>query len=165
MKEEKMLKFSKFIFIITSLVLYFGCASTSSNNYKITLDPSLNSAPFIQGAWMQYTAHIRSDMDAFYKNNPDGNYIIPFATELKARSSMIDFYLRVKNDYKINDEYIESLILIRNSNLLNEYVYFSFNPGNWTKDLNLQEEQYEEWMTKNLPGHEPLTLAYVKLNN
>jgi hypothetical protein len=100
-------------------------------------------------------------MDSFYAKNPDGEYVIPYNVELDARNSMINFYLRVKNDQPIYDNYIEDLITIRSSNMLDEYVFFSFNPGNWTNDKNFNEEQVTAWMKNNLPEHKPLTLARI----
>jgi hypothetical protein len=101
-------------------------------------------------------------MDKYYTANPDGDYIIPYDVEVEARNSMIDFYLRVQKEYKINDDYIEDLIKIRSSNFLNEYVYFSFNPGNWVKGDDFQERYYFDWMKNNMPGHVPVTLATVE---
>jgi hypothetical protein len=75
---------------------------------------------------------------------------------------MIDFYLRAQKDQKINDQYIEDLIKIRSSNKLNEYVFFSFNPGTWIDEKHFAEEEYIVWMENNLPEHIPLTLASVR---
>jgi hypothetical protein len=140
-----------------------GCASTPKDNgkYRIILDSEI-SGPFIQGAWMQYTSHIRSDMSKYYSENPDGNYIITYNTELDARNSLIDFYLRVQKEYKINDAYIEDLIKIRDAKLFNEYVFFSFNPGNWINEENFQEEILKKWMEENMQSHIPLTLAHIE---
>jgi hypothetical protein len=156
--------FFKSVFVLYFVLVLFGCASTPKDNgkYRITYAPSLNSDPMIMGAWMQYTAHIRSDMNKYYAENPEGNYLVPYNIELTARNSMIDFYLRVQKDYKISDPYIEDLIKIRNAKLLNEYVFFSFNPGNWTNDENYQEENYNVWIKNNMPEHIPLTLAHIE---
>jgi hypothetical protein len=157
----------KGMFVLHFLLVLLGCASTpkDTGSYRIIYDPSLGSNPMIQGAWMQYTAHIRSDMNEYYGENPDGNYIIPYNIEMDARNSMIDFYLRVQNEYKINDGYIEDLIKIRKANLLNEYVFFSFNPDNWINEQNYQEENYKAWIKNNMPEHVPLTLAHIERSN
>ena len=160
----KMKKYSiKGIIVLFSAILIFGCVSipSSKRRYSIIINPAVTNS-FVQSAWLSYTAHIRADMDKYYNNNQEGEYIIPFDVELDARNSMLDFYLRVQKDYRINDEYIEDLLKIRASNLLAEYVFFSFNPGNWINENNFQEEKYREWMDNNMPGHIPLTLARVE---
>jgi len=111
---------------------------------------------------MSYTAPIRKDMDKFYNQNPNGEYIVPYSVELNARNTMIDFYLRVKKEHEINDSYLEDLIKIRSSNMLNMYVFFSLNPGNWTNDENFQENVFTGWMQTNLPEHVALTLISVR---
>jgi len=114
---------------------------------------------------MSYTAPIRADMDKFYSENSTGEYKITYNVELNARNSLIDFYLRVKKDYNINDPYIEDLIKIRSLNKLNEYVFFSFNPGNWVSIGNFNEDAFKIFMKSNLPIHIPLTLASVERIN
>jgi hypothetical protein len=145
--------------IITTLV--FSCTSTGSRTYRLTFDPAIND-PFIQSAWLSYAAPIRSDMFQFYQKNPNGVYTTPYNVEMEARNSMMDFYLRMQKDYKIYDRYIEDIIKIRESSKLNEYVFFSFNPGNWVNDRNFDKEHYTQWMKENMPEHIPLTLARVQ---
>jgi hypothetical protein len=153
----------KGFFVLFCSVLVFACVSTpaSKGKYELNLDSSISN-PFVQAAWMSYTAPIRADMDKFYTENPEGEYIIPYDVEINARNSMIDFYLRVQKDQNINDQYIEDLIKIRSSNKLNEYVFFSFNPGNWIDEKHFNEEEYIDWMENNMPEHIPLTLVSVK---
>lgn len=150
-------------FFLISSCLSTSAAKTQKTNvkYKITISSTISN-PFVQSAWFSYIGHIKADMDKFYSQNPEGEYIIPFKVELDARNSMIDFYLRVQKDYKINDLYIEDLIKIRASNKLNEYVFFSFNPGNWINENNYIEENYKNWMKNNLPEHIPVTLAHIE---
>jgi hypothetical protein len=157
----------KMIFVLYLVLVLFGCVSTprDNGNYRVIYDPSVSSNPMIMGAWMQYTAHIRNDMSKYYVENPEGNYLIPYNVELTARNSLIDFYLRVQKDYKINDAYIDDLIKIRNANLLNEYVFFSFNPDNWINKENFEEENLNEWIKNNMPTHIPLTLAHIERTN
>jgi len=161
--EEKMKQICKCVLVLFSILAFFGCVSSPSSRYRysITLDSSIKN-PFIQSAWVSYSTPIRDDMDKFYFQNPNGDYIVPYDIELNARNNMIDFYLRVKKDYAINDNYIEDLIKIRSSNMLKGYVFFSFNHGNWTNVENFQEEIFTEWMKNNLPEHIPLTLASIK---
>jgi len=149
-----------FFFILTVI----GCASSPSSSkfrYNLTYDSSIKN-PYVLSAWISYAAPIKSDMDKFYTQNPDGDYVVPYSVELEARNSMIDFYLRVKKDYPLNDNYIEDLIKIRSSNMLDKYVFFSFNPGNWTNEESFQEEIFADWKKTNLPEHIPLTLMTVK---
>jgi hypothetical protein len=127
----------------------------------MTLDPSINNQ-FAQAAWIAYTAPIRTDMFQYYKKNPNGNYIIPYNVEINARNSLMDFYLRVQRDYEIYDSYIEDIIKIRDLYKLDEYVFFSFNPGNWNNDKNFEKNTYTQWMKENMPNHVPLTLARVE---
>jgi len=75
---------------------------------------------------------------------------------------LINFYLRVQKEYKINDQYIEDIIKIRSSNKLNEYIFFSFNPGSWVNEKNYNEVEFKNWMKNNMPEHIPVTLAHVK---
>jgi len=163
------IKFGSICLLICS-VLILACvskpASNSASNVKfmITLDSSI-SDPFIKSAWISYTSHIQADMKKYYAENPEGEYIIPYNIEVNARNSMIDFYLRVQKDYKINDQYIEDLIKIRSSNKLNEYIFFSFNPGNWVNEKNFNEVEYKNWMKSNMPEHTPVTLAHLKKVN
>jgi hypothetical protein len=127
----------------------------------MTLDPSINDQ-FVQAAWIAYTAPIRTDMLQYYKKNPDGNYITPYNIEIDARNSMMDFYLRVQREHEIYDNYIEDIIKIRDLNKSDEYVFFSFNPGNWNNDRNFDKDAYSDWMKINMPDHVPLTLAHVE---
>jgi len=101
-------------------------------------------------------------MKKFYAGSPEKEYIIPYNTEVSARNSMINFYLRVQKDYKINDQYLEDLIKIRTANKLNEYIFFSFNVGDWVNEKNFNEAEYKNWIKNNLPEHIPVTLAHVK---
>ena len=145
-----------FIFMAVS-----GCRTTKSATYRMTLDPSINDQ-FVQAAWIAYTAPIRSDMLQYYNKNPEGNYIIPYNIEIDARNSLMDFYLRVQQENEIYDSYIEDIIKIRGYGRLNEYVFFSFNPGNWINAGNFGKDAYTDWMKKNMPDHVPLTLAHVE---
>jgi hypothetical protein len=96
-----------------------------------------------------------------YKQTPKGDYLIPFNIEIKARNNLIDFYLREKKGYAVHDRYIEDLVVIRESGKLNEYVFFTFNPGNWVNINNYDEDNFSDWMNQNIPEHIPLTLAFV----
>jgi hypothetical protein len=136
-----------------------ACRTTAT--YRLTLDPSINDQ-FVQAAWITYTAPIRTDMFQYYKKNPNGNYIIPYNVEINARNSLMDFYLRVQKDYEIYDSYIEDIIKIRDLYKLDEYVFFSFNPGNWSNDRNFDKNIHTQWMKENMPNHVPLTLAHVE---
>jgi hypothetical protein len=149
------------ILILTFLILITGCRSTGSGTYRMTFDPSINDQ-FVQAAWIAYTAPIRTDMFQYYKKNPDGNYIIPYNIEIDARNSLMDFYSRVQREREIYDIYIEDIIKIRDLYKLDEYVFFSFNPGNWINDKNFEKDAYTDWMNKNMPDHVPLTLAHVE---
>jgi hypothetical protein len=155
------------IYLLLCSVLVFACVSNpapkSSSNVKfmITLDSSISS-PFVKSAWLSYIADIQADMKKYYAENPENEYITPYNVEVNARNSMINFYLRVQKEYKINDQYIEDIIKIRSSNKLNEYIFFSFNPGNWINEKNLNEAEYKNWMKNNMPEHIPVTLAHVK---
>jgi hypothetical protein len=149
-----------------------GCVSTpktatkkNTAQYRILLDSSLESNSMVMAAWIGYTAYISNDMEKYYDENPDGDYVIPYDTEMVARNSLIDFYLRVQKEYKIHDDYIEDLIKLRKANHLNEYVFYSFNPGTWVNDQNYQEETYRKWLKLRMPKHIPLTLARVERIN
>jgi hypothetical protein len=159
--EEKMKKNFGWILPFFFTILIISCVSTGSVRYRITFDSSIED-PFIQSVWMAYSSHIANDMVRFHGRNPKRDYITPYNTELNARHSLIDFYLQLQSEYEIHDDYIEDLIKIRSSNVFNEYVFFSFNPGNWVKGNNLQEAYYIQWMENNLPDHIPLTLAHVQ---
>jgi hypothetical protein len=149
-----------FLSFIT-MILVFGCKTAGSGTYRLTFDPAIND-PFIQSAWLSYSAPIRNDMFQYYKKNPNGEYIIPYNVEMEARNSLMDFYLRMQKEYKIYDDYIEDIIKIRDSSRLNDYVFFSFNPGNWINDRNFDREHYIQWMNENMPEHIPITLAHVQ---
>jgi len=154
----------KTIFLFLSIIaaaLVFNCTTTGSATYRLTFDPSIND-PFIQSAWLSYAAPIRSDMYQYYRKNPNGVYTTPYDVEMDARNSMMDFYLRMQKEYKIYDNYIEDIIKIRDSSKLNEYVFFSFNPGNWVNSQNFDKERYTQWMKENMPEHIPLTLAHIQ---
>jgi len=144
-----------------TITLVFSCATTGAGTYRLTLDSAIDD-PFIQGAWLSYAAPIRDDMLKYYKKNPNGEYIIPYNVEMDARNSLMNFYLRAKKDYKIYDSYIEDIIKIRDSSKLSEYVFFSFNPGNWINNRNFNKESYTLWMNENMPRHIPLTLVHIR---
>jgi hypothetical protein len=159
--------------VIFFVVLLFGCTtsqnSVSNNkgteiNISINLDSSIMSNDASLASWMGYAIIIADEMENFYEENPNGIYIIPFDIELLARESMIELYLDLKNNQKINEEYlyVEELILIKNANYLKEYVFFSFNPGTWINNDNLIEKNYFDWKNNNIPEHKPLILAYIK---
>jgi len=154
-----MLKHIMFVFVSFFALFFYSCFSGPS--YTITMS---NTGPdsLVRSAWFSYASHISSDMDKFYKKNPEGEYIIPFLVELEARNKMIDFYLRVQNDRPINDQYIEDMIIIRNAVKFKEYVFFSFNQGYWENENNFEKDEYDQWMESNMPEHVPLTLAHVK---
>jgi len=157
------------ICLLLCSVLISSCVSVSTQTskpsskakYMISLDSSISN-PFVQSAWLAYTAPIKEDMENYYAKNPESEYIIPFDIEVSARNGMVDFYLRVQKEYKINDQYIEDLIKIRSLNKLNEYIFFSYNPGNWVNEKKFNEAEYKNWMKNNFPEHIPVTLAHVK---
>ena len=156
------------IVVLFCAALVIGCATKlppSKWRYSITMDRSVMSNPYGQGVWLSYIAQIRADMDNFYDDNPEGEYIIPFNVELNARESMIDSYLRAQRELAVNDSYVEDLIKIRTANLLAEYVFFSFNPGSWVNENNFQEQRVKEWLNNNMPEHKPLTLAKIERIN
>jgi hypothetical protein len=155
------MKKSSILFLTLLILIAAGCRSTGPATYRMTFDPSINDQ-FVQAAWITYTAPIRTDMLQYYKKNPDGNYIIPYNIEIEARNSLMDFYLRVQREREIYDDYIEDIIKIRGLNKLDEYVFFSFNPGNWSDSRNFEKDAYTNWMEKNMPDHVPLTLAHVE---
>jgi hypothetical protein len=151
--------FPAFLFAVLS-----GCASVPEINirFQIRLDHSQNSSPYVQSAWISYTSHISDDMGKYYALNPDGDYTVPFYTELRARNSLVDFYLKVRKDYNVYDKYIEDMIKIRNAKFFTEYVFFSFNPGTWAEEVSFEEDAYRKWLNENMPEHVPLTLASVE---
>jgi hypothetical protein len=166
-KEKKMRAKLKVFLVLFCSVLVFACVSTAASRgkYRIVFDSEISN-PFVQSVWFSYIAPIREDMDEFYGENPEPEkeYSIPYKVEVDARNRMIDFYLHVQNEYKISDQYLEDLMQIRSSNKLNEYVFFSFNPGNWINENKFNEEEYKLWMENNMPAHVPLTLVYIEKN-
>ena len=114
--------------------------------------------------WLMYGIEIAGRMQNYYKEYPDGNYIISFEDELSARNVMINAYLILKNRQEIQNQYlyIEELIQIKNAGYLEEYVFFSFNSGMWTNDRGLIENNYIDWIHMNITNHRPITLAFVR---
>jgi hypothetical protein len=148
------------ILILTFFILMAaGCRS--SGTYRVTFDPSVNDQ-FAQATWIAYTSPIRNNMFQYYKKNPNGNYTVPYDVEINARNSLIYSYLRMQRDYEIHDDYIEDVIKILDSYKLDEYVFFSFNPGNWSNDRNFEKDAYMNWMQENMPDHVPLTPVRVE---
>jgi len=160
---EKMKNISKLAVLFFIFTALLGCRTTGAGTYRMTFDPSIDDE-YVQGAWMSYTVPIRNDMFQYYKKNPKGDYITPFNVEITARNNLINFYSNVQKEYDIDiyDTYIEDLIKIRDSGNLNEYVFFSFNPGNWTNNKDFDKDSYTQWMNNNMPFHIPLTLAHVE---
>jgi len=148
------------LFIILTVIS--GCKS--GGTYRVTLDPSIDDI-YLQNAWISYTAPIRTDMYQFNRRNSANDYYVPFHVELNARYNLMNFYLFAKNEHQLYDTYIEELIIIQAFGKLNEYVFFSFNPGNWINDKNFEKNSYLEWMNNNLPEHIPQTLATVNKIN
>jgi len=149
------------ILLLVFITLVFSCTTTGSGTYRMTFDPAIDD-PLIQMAWLSYAVPIRNDMFKYYRKNPNGKYTVPYDVEMDARNTLIDFYLSAKKEYEIYDSYIEDLIKIRSSSKLNDYVFFSFNPGNWTNNGNFDKDLYTLWMKENMPEHTPLTLANVQ---
>jgi hypothetical protein len=153
------------------VVLLFGCASTgnsvSKNNSEIkisvNLDQSIISNQGSLAPWMAYAIIIASEMERYYKNNPNGEFIVSYENELLAREAMIEYYLELKNKRELSEnyQYLEEMIMIKNAGYLKEYVFFSFNPGAWVNTDNLIERNYLNWRNNNIPRHRPLTLAYI----
>jgi hypothetical protein len=166
LEENMKFKFGMICLLFCS-ILVFACVSKPSSNsssnikFMISLDSSISS-PFVKSAWLSYTSDIQADMKKFYAGNPENEYIIPYNIEVSARNSLIDFYLRVQKEYKINDQYIEDIIKIRSLNKLNEYIFYSFNPGSWVNEKNFNEVEFKNWMKNNMPEHIPVTFAHVK---
>ena len=156
-----MKKTFRLILLFSLSMAAIGCKSTGAETYRITFDPAVDNL-FVQSAWIAYTAPIRNDMLQHYKKYPKGDYIVPYNVETDARNNLINFYSQIKKENEIYDDYIEDLIKIRTAGMLNEYIFFSFNPGNWINDKNFEKDSYMEWMNDNMSAHIPLTLAHVE---
>ena len=155
-----------FAIILSLLILsVLNCKSTGDGTYRITFDPSIDDS-LTQSVWLAYSVPIRNDMVKHYKKNPKAEYITPYKVELDARKDMINHYSRIKKNYDINNSYIEDLIKIQDSGKLSEYVFFSFNnSGSWVNSKKLNKDAFAAWMSENMSGHIPLTLARVEKIN
>ena len=56
----------------------------------------------------------------------------------------------------------KDLLKIYNAGFLEEYVWYNFQREYWIKPENLEFEAYQEWVIKNLKGHEakPVFMIY-----
>ncbi len=156
------------IILAVWLVLFIGCASAPEGPaYTLSFDKPLydKDNTVSLSTWMSYTAYIRSDMDAFYKATPDGQYHKKYMTEYEARLSMIEFYQKIRKDPNFKNmkgnQYIDEMIQIKDAGYFKEYVYFSFNDNTWEMPDGLDKEKYDEYMKSSLPNHKGLTLATV----
>ena len=157
------------ILVLFFMICTFSCTSspapTLGERFTIVLDPMFFDQGVFREGWLVYASYIRGNMEEFYRDNPDGEYIIPFDVEIRARNFMLFFYAQAKRDNdNIHDDYLENLIKIRGANFFNEYVFICFNQPTWIYDENFQIEKFAEWMRANIPEHIPLTLAWVVKN-
>ena len=163
--------FSVIVIVLSNLFL--GCSSSPSKqennqpeevNISVNLDQSVMSNNASLASWMGYAIIIADEMVKYYKKEPNGNYIVPFEVELLARESMIELYLDLKNNQKLENsyQYVEELILIKNAGYLEEYIFFAFNPGTWKNEKNWVETNFINWKETNIPDHKPVTLAEIK---
>jgi hypothetical protein len=166
-----MYKINRFMFTgIVVMVIFGGCASSHAK-YTLVYDQSIMSNTVAFASWMSYAGIIKGDMEKYDTDNPDGDYIIPFDIELRAREQLMDTYINLRNNPQLQgrgnspDQYIEELIMINDAGYLKEYIFFSFNPGTWENNLELNSGEYLEWKDANIPDHKPLTLSEVQRNN
>jgi hypothetical protein len=169
-----MSKMNRFMVIgMIAMIVFAGCASVSTGKAKYVLvyDPSIMSNSVAFASWMSYTGVIREDMEKYDADNPQGNYVIPFDIELRARERLLETYINLRNNAQLQgrgnspDQYIEDLIMIKDAGYFNEYTFFSFNPGTWENNLELNNESYLEWKDATIPDHKPLTLGEVERDN
>lgn len=160
----------KLIISIVTLMMLTSCLTTrddSKPRYSISMDGSLMSDVLASSSWLSYTGVIKEDMEAFYSENPEGEYVLSFNTENNARIRLCDSYYEMKEGSKDQYdfetvEYIDELTQIKDAGYMKEYVYYSFNTGEWEDEPDLRTSNYESWMEMNLPEHEPQTLASVE---
>ncbi len=164
----------KLSLVIIPVSLLLGCLSspkvqeTNSKEEAVTidvsLDPSLMSNDASLASWLAYAIIIADEMNTYYTQQPSGNFILTFAIELSAREGMIEQYVSLKNNGDLPEtyQYVEELLLIENAGFLEEYVFFSFNPGTWENDKGFIEADFTNWKEINLSNHQPLTLATIE---
>lgn len=148
-----------------------GCASGPAQKakgptYSLIFDQSIMSDSRTLASWMSYCGTIDKDMEAYDAANPDGGYFVPFAVELEARQRILQTYAEIGENVELKDKsvdpYIGDMMRISEAGYMKEYVYYSFNPGQWEKPADLHEVEYRAWIQANLPDHKPLTLGRVE---
>ena len=97
---------------------------------------------------------------------PHPGIVIPiFEEELLARKTLIKIWKEEKQkNKKINDQYLNDLILVDDANFLREYVWTYLKQKTWKKQpKNLKLQEFDAWRKKNLKYHKVETHGHIEI--
>lgn len=142
--------------IAVGLALVVSACVSQSPKQPIRPQVSLDSSVADHAAWAGYALALVAYGDGRYS----------FESELKARDSMIQIWVELKEQGKArsNDAYMEDLIQVRGAGYLREYVWtFHRTPAWGESPAGLKLDEFWHWRADHLRGHRPQTHAKLEI--
>ncbi len=113
-------------------------------------DPALQS-------WVAYTLMLSACKLDSGGDNPAR--ISSYGCEFSARMLLVDTWeQKHKLDAEVEDEYLDTLLAVREAGFLDEYTVRYFGRKDWQVPIEVDVEDFRRWRRKNLPRHKPQTL-------
>ncbi len=78
-----------------------------------------------------------------------------YGCEFSARTLLLDSWLEKRD--AVEDEYLDTLVTVRDEGFLDEYVVHYFGRRDWQIPAEVDVDAFHLWRRQNLRGHRPLT--------
>ncbi len=151
------------IILLLMTVLVAACHSeiyvrngvTDGNRFHVSTQDLLDEDPVLQ-SWVAYSmaksiCQLEIGGDSPARANSYG-------CELSSRNILLDTWVeRRSQNPQLNDDYLNTLAMVREFAYLDEYVVRYFGKKDWFVPAEVDEESFHNWQRRHLSGHKPYT--------
>ncbi|MGE0084087.1 MAG: hypothetical protein AB7S75_06665 [Desulfococcaceae bacterium] len=133
--------------------------------WTINLHPGAQTGVETAAAWTTYAGtKVLVRTGEYFEMHPERiGQPSSFDEECFARDALAEFWATYPDDLVITDDYLHSLVRIRNEGFIREYVWHFLREDTWTEPEGIDLESFHEWMAENgLASHKPVTYAFVE---
>ena len=150
-------------FVFTSILIVSACTGdiyvrdgvTDGDTFYLAPQASMNDDPILQ-SWVSYSlTRSACQLDMGGTNPARASY---YHCELTARKHLLATWSEQQLEYPgVRDQYLDTLVRVREAGLLDEYVVYYFGTNDWQVPAEVNTSDFRRWKKSELNGHRPVT--------
>ena len=146
-----------FVFLVAVLAgcdgrIYVRDGVTDGDTFYLAERALTDDDPVLQ-SWVAYS--LAKSTCQLHVGGEIPSRVSTYGCEFSARSALIDIWLA--RGQSASDEYLDTLVAVREEGYLDEYVVHYFDRGEWYVPVEVDLERFDQWRRTHLRRHRPET--------